>query len=221
MVERQAGESRADFRPALHDRDLVLGEKLAEHFRQQFRGARRQFRGLQHDAIAGGKRGDHRRQRQIDRIVPWRDDFDDAKRLDQDFRAVRPEFEPDGNALRLHPSWQMPQGVARRSMHRPDFRQQGLVARPAAEIFGDGVGDGVGLKLYCVAQAGEVGAALVQRRRAFGRKGVALTFQDLGQAFGSHVRKPGRRNLSSWTCASLPTLWAPKAGVFVQAVASA
>ena len=82
MIERQRVRRPGRFRP----RSPVTTSSSASNFcrdrlRQQRGRPRRQFARLDHHAIAGGERADRRRQRELQRIIPRRDDADDAERL--------------------------------------------------------------------------------------------------------------------------------------------
>ncbi len=177
MIEGEPRESGADIGAAQHGRHLLAGEKPGQELGDEFRGARRELRGLQHDAVARGERGDQRHHRQLEGIIPRADDADDAERLAENPRATRPELETDRDALRPHPAREMARGVADAGERREDLREQALMARAVAEIGGDRCRDLIGVLPDRRLEAGEIGAALGQRRRAGGKKRLALALQ--------------------------------------------
>ncbi len=143
MVEGQRRERLGDRHVADDDRHLVGGEMLGDQALQQLGEARRQFRRLQHGAVAGRQRVGQRRQRQDQRIVPGRHDADDAERLVAHPGPARLEGDVDAAALRLHPSGERFGGVADGVEGRADLQELGLGLRALAEIGGDRRGEGI------------------------------------------------------------------------------
>jgi len=66
------------FRARMYDGDFVFCKYLAQHVGHQLRRARRKFGGLDHGAVAGRNCGRQRHQAKTHRIIPRRDDADDA-----------------------------------------------------------------------------------------------------------------------------------------------
>ena len=112
VIELRRGERAPDVGIARHDGELVLGEAPRDELGDQRRGPRRELGGLHQHAIAGGERAGRRHDRELERVVPRRDDADDTERLRQDFAAPGQQRERRGNAPRSHPARQIAQRVA-------------------------------------------------------------------------------------------------------------
>ena len=95
VIERKRRERRANGGVTGDHRDFVLGEGLGDQRSQQLAGRRRDLRRLDHRAIAGGERRRERHQRERERVVPRRDDADDAERLRLDVRAAQAHRQRD------------------------------------------------------------------------------------------------------------------------------
>ena len=74
MIKRQLAESHADAGIALHDHDLIWRENFLDQPRDQRTRSWREFRRLDHRAVAGSEGIDQRNERQLDRVIPRRDD---------------------------------------------------------------------------------------------------------------------------------------------------
>jgi hypothetical protein len=81
MIEGQARERVADIRAAGDDREFIRGEVLRDHAFEERRRFRSQLTVLQHDSVSRRQRSEHRKQRELDRIVPRTDDADVAEWL--------------------------------------------------------------------------------------------------------------------------------------------
>ena len=137
MVERKAGKGLADLRSA-HDGGDLLGRKQArQKLGEEIRRARRQFRRLQHHAVAGGKCRDQRHDGEVERIVPRADDPDHADRLIENARAGGQQLEADRDPFRPHPTREMAQRVANGRLRRKDLADLRLVTRAVAEVCRD------------------------------------------------------------------------------------
>src|SRR5262249_4202940 len=81
--------------------------------------------------------------RELHRVVPWRDDPDDADRLRQDLHAGREEHPARLAVLGLHPIAKVRTRVLDSAQHQEQLRHQALVARSISEIARYGIGNGV------------------------------------------------------------------------------
>ena len=134
MIERQRGEG---FRDLLLDagHHHFAGVELGGNQLLQQRGKpRHQFARLDHHPVARGDRADCRRQGQLQRIIPGRDDADDAERLRDQPVLGRHELQRGGDAPRRHPFFQVLGGVLDFAEHEHRLREQGLDAAAMAEI---------------------------------------------------------------------------------------
>ena len=134
MVELEPGELGADLRVAGHHGDLVFVIELAQHGGEQLRRCWRELGRLQHDAIAGGDRRRKRRERERHRIVPGRDDADDAERLIDDSVRTGKEHHGGAAALGPHEAAEIAVQIFDGGNHRADVEQQRLLPCPVAEI---------------------------------------------------------------------------------------
>lgn len=144
MVEREAGKRSANLGPAADDRDLVGWERVSQQAGEEGRGRRSVLGGLEHHPVAGRQGGPEWGEREIDRIVPGRDDADYAERLVDDLGAARQEVEGDGTALRLHPGCEMAGRVLDPRDGGEQVGEQRLVPRSVPEVGGYG-GRNIGL----------------------------------------------------------------------------
>ena len=78
MVEALAAEDLGDIGTARHHRNLVGREPLGQQAGHQFAGPGGQFGRLDQDPAAGRQGGHQRHEAQLDRIIPGRDNPDDA-----------------------------------------------------------------------------------------------------------------------------------------------
>ena len=74
VVERQSREGFADLVIPLHHRDHIIAQRCREDLRQQRGGAGGVLGGLEQRAVPRCGGGHQRREREVERIVPWRDD---------------------------------------------------------------------------------------------------------------------------------------------------
>ena len=171
------GEDAALAGAAQHRRHLLAREEAGQQLRHELAGARRQFRGLQHHAVAGGERREHRHHRQLEGVIPRADDADDAQRLIKDARPRRHQLEADGDALRSHPVSEMARGVADAGERREHFGQHGLVPRAVAEIGGDRFGQPRRAVANGRTELRQIGAALREGGRRALEEGRALALE--------------------------------------------
>ena len=125
LIERQGGECSA---VTADYGDLFFGEELAEHRREYSVRRRCELRRFEHDAVSRGDRGDHRHQRQVDGIVPRRDDADHTERLILDAIAAEPHVQGDAAARRAHEATEIAREVINALDDADDFHQRCLVA---------------------------------------------------------------------------------------------
>jgi hypothetical protein len=98
MIEGQLRKRLRDAGVALDDRQLVLGEVLADQLGEQRRGMRRHLGHLDQRPIAGGQRCGERRDGEENRVVPGDDDAHGAERLIAHFGP--PRLEPQRHRAR-------------------------------------------------------------------------------------------------------------------------
>ena len=159
-------------------------KQAGQKFGQKIRRARREFRRLQHHPIAGGQRRDQRHDREVERIIPWADDADDAHRLIKNAGGGRHQLKPDRNPLRLHPTRQMAQRVADRRLHRNDLAKLGLVTRAIAEIRRDRFGKTADVTSDRFVEPGQIGAPFLQGWRARAQERRPLRIKDVAHRCG-------------------------------------
>jgi hypothetical protein len=124
-IERQGGECGA---VAADNGDLFFGEELAQHRREHGVRGRCELRRFEHDAVSRGNRGDHRHQRQVDWVVPRRDDADHAERLILDAIPAEPHVQGDVAARRAHEAMEIALEVVNALDDAQDFHHRRLVA---------------------------------------------------------------------------------------------
>jgi len=137
VVERERGETLADLGAAGDDHDFRRAEIFTNRLRQAGGESRGEFARLDHREVAGGERADQRRERQLQRIVPGRDDADDAERQRHQAVRARPEVKLGRNAPRLHPARHVPQRVFDGGLDNERFGELRFVGRAVAEIGAD------------------------------------------------------------------------------------
>ena len=103
MIERQRCHEGRNRRIALHHAHLVGRKELRNQRRELRRSVRREFARLDDHAIASSERVDGRPQRQLHRVVPWRDDAHHTERLRLHVGARRHQIQRRARAARLHP----------------------------------------------------------------------------------------------------------------------
>ena len=118
MIERQRCKGPGDIVVDAGDENFG-GVELGRYQLSQQRGeSRHQFARLDHHAVARGKRPDGGRQRELKRIIPGRDDADDAERLRDQPVLGRHELQCGRDASRRHPFLQMFGGVPDLAEHQ-------------------------------------------------------------------------------------------------------
>ena len=135
--ELQARERSAHFGAAREHCDFGLVERRREHARHQLRRARCELAGLDHRPVAGCEHARQRRECQVHREVPGRDDPDCALRLVFDVSpgAEQPEDRrTDLALLSLHPLAQIVLGVLERGDRARYVGEQGGVHGTMPEI---------------------------------------------------------------------------------------
>jgi hypothetical protein len=105
-----------------------LGEDLAEHRREHGVRRRGELRRFEHDAVSRGDRGDHRHQRQVDGVVPRRDDADHTERLILDAIAAGTHVQGDVAAGRAHEPTEIADQVVDPLDDAQDFHHRRLVS---------------------------------------------------------------------------------------------
>ena len=153
------------------------GPRAASSQRRQLVGRpRRHLGGLQRDAVAGGERADEGREAELDRVVPGREDADDAERLRHEPRPARPERQVDSDGPRAGPAAQAAARVPGRVGDDQDLGEQRLLSRPPAEIGVEGAHEALAPLDQEAAERSQQPLALVER-----------------QPSGSGVDRPERR----------------------------
>ena len=143
VIERQLREGLAHLGPAGHHRDLVGGERLGDEIAQELRGLGDELARLDHGAVARRERRDERSEGQRHRVVPGRDDPDDAERLVEDAARRRHELEARLALLGLHPVAQVLPRVPDLAEQDEDLRDERLVLGAVAEVSRDRLSDPV------------------------------------------------------------------------------
>ena len=152
VVERLRAERGAKRRVAVHHRDVIAREGLADQLLEQRRRARRQFGHLDDRAIAGRQRADERPGGEQHRIIPRHDDADHTERLRHDFRARRQQPFVGAAALRFHPALAVPERGVDLFLHEQEFGEQHFLFRAIAEVGVHRVGEGVAIVEHEFAQ---------------------------------------------------------------------
>ena len=109
MVEPLRQQLFHSLRCVRHQSDQLLRKALADDLRQngcRGRSARRRF---QHHAVPCGQCPDERQQRQLQRVIPRRDDEHHAQRFVAHTASRRPGEERRRDAARPHPAFQVTQ----------------------------------------------------------------------------------------------------------------
>ena len=204
MVERQLRERPADLGVPDDHAHLVPGIDVGEQVLQQVGRARGQFGGLHEHRVAAGERLGGRDDGKLERIVPGRDDADDALGLVAHIGAAG-----NGNA-----DVEMPRGrgppvevaacVLDRGDAHGDLGGQGLVGRAVAEVRADRLDDLAAALADRAHQVAQLHAADAYARRGLERKGGALGLEERAQPItvgfeggvhaGSLYRRPGAGN---------------------------
>ncbi len=180
MVQRQRGHRGGHVCPALHHRHAIGREHTGQQIGQERAGARRVFRRLQQHMVARGDGGGQWHQCQRDRVIPGRDHPDHTQRRRPQLRARRPQSPARPHPLRLRPAPQVAAQVVDGRQHAHAIGQFRFGVGAVAEVLGDGLGHLVQAWLQRLAQAAQVGFALVERR-ALRLPGTAQGVQDGGE----------------------------------------
>ncbi|MNI47526.1 hypothetical protein D3C73_1020520 [compost metagenome] len=183
MVQRQRGHCRCNIGPALHHRHAIGREHAGQQIGQERAGARCVLGRLQQHMVAGGNRSGQRHQRQRDRVVPRRDHPDHAQRRRPQLRAGWPKLPACRRMTRLRPASQVAAQVIDGRQHAHAIGQFRFDMGAVAEVLGNGRSHFVHALLQRLAQAAQVGFALVQRR-TLGLPGAAQGVQDGGEVGG-------------------------------------
>ena len=139
-VERQRGQRGGDVGAASRDRHGVGVEDLRQPRGEPRRAGGRELRGLEHDAVAGRQGGHERHQRELDRIVPRREDQRRAVGAGVDFAAPRPHREGNRHAPRPRPAAEIRKGGGDLLPHEGRLREMRFEAG-LAEILRERVSD--------------------------------------------------------------------------------
>jgi hypothetical protein len=108
-----------------------------DHLLEQCREPRRQLARLDHHPVAGGERADRGRKRELQRVVPGRDDADHPEWLRDQAVFRGPELQRGRDAPRRHPPLQVPGGVLDFGEQEQRLGDRRLDRRSVAEIGGD------------------------------------------------------------------------------------
>src|SRR5215207_10103779 len=100
------------------------------------------FDGFEHDAVPGGDRGDDGHQRQVDGVVPRRNDPDHAERLVFDAVGAEPQRQGDAAAGRAHESTEIAIQVVDALNDADKLHHRGFVSRAMSEVGVDRLLDG-------------------------------------------------------------------------------
>ena len=187
VVERQAGEPGGQRGVALDHAELVGIEGFVHQTRHQFRGARREFAGLEHDAVACRQRGGRRRQGQLHRIVPRRDDAHNAQRLPLDIGGGGLEVDRCGHLDRLDPARQVLVQVADEAAQQEQVGHLGEVARAHAKVGLHRVAQGLAVAVDEPAQAPKAVAPQGQGHVDLGAAGLVLGVKEGVHGQGKRV----------------------------------
>ena len=110
---------------------------------------------------------DKRRQCQIDRIIPRRDDPHHAERNITDFGLGGPHFPACLTAFRFHPALEIVQGIINFGKDDTGFTEQGFVQRAIPKIRADGLRHFIQSCFEPLAQALQVVQTLLIGRAVF------------------------------------------------------
>src|SRR5690554_1159597 len=138
MVEGLTAESLTHRRTARDNSHFRLVIGLTQKTRHQLRGSRREFRWLDHRAVARREDACEGRPGEVDREIPRADDAHRAERLilNAGLRAKQTQRELDLALFRLHPLAQMLLRMLERAEGAHHIRQQRLLMAAMAEIGG-------------------------------------------------------------------------------------
>lgn len=131
MVEPLRQQLLHDLRCMRNQSDLFFGKTLADDLRQHGRRGRSARRRFQHHAIPRSQRSDERQQRQLQRIIPRRDDEYHTQRLAAYPTPCRPCEERRRDVARAHPALQVAQREADFTCDDADFGHVTLDGRLA------------------------------------------------------------------------------------------
>ncbi len=174
MVEGQGAKDTGVLQLAADQCNMVFGEDLAQHGLERGVGGWRCLRHLDHDAVAGGQRGNQRAQRQIDREIPGRDDTNDALGLVGDAQAVAGEQQLGPAPARPHPAAHMRDGMTDLQRGRQHLQHLGLGQRASAKILGDRFGKHVLVAQELLLESAQVPTPLPCIRQGVAQEGLLL-----------------------------------------------
>ena len=178
VVEALGQQGRGLRDAALDDGDRVGVEVLRQQPGHGGGGRGGQFAGLDDDRVAGGERADQRGEQELERVVPGRDDEDDAERVVlRPGRGVGAEVCGDRGGLGAQPAVEVVQGVVDLADGEVDLGAEGFRGA-LAEVRVEGGGQllaVLGEQFAQPARAGRaprdgLGAAGSGRWRAAGRR---------------------------------------------------
>ncbi len=168
MIERQRSKGLCDLVLDAGDEQLSGIELLGNGLLQECRKVRHQFARLDDDTVAGGDRADRGRQRELQRIIPGRDDADHAERLRDQPVARGQELQRGRHALRRHPGLQVFCRMPDLGEHQHRLGDIGLHRRAVAEIGRDRLPEALLVLADNSAQPRQPVEALGQIRRRLG-----------------------------------------------------
>ena len=170
---------------------------------------RRQLGRLDHHPVAGGDRADRGRQRQLQRIIPGRDDADHPERLRDQAVLARHELQRGVDALRRHPFLQVLGGVLDLDIEEQRLGDGGLDGGAMAEIGRDRLLEAGLVLLDRGAQPAQPVDPDVAARQGIGPRGVELGMEGVveggkGRILGSEGFQGLVHGISPFLAFSLP-----------------
>jgi len=181
QVEGQRREVGGELGAALHERDVIGGEALADDVGDEGADARHELRGLEEHPVARREGVDERGAEELEWVVPGADDADDPEGLRDDLGAARLEEPAHGAGGGAHPVGEVLAGVLDGLKRDEELGDEGLVAGAVPEVFGDGPHDVFLAAEHHVGEALEVAHALVVGARRSVARGAMHRLEERAQ----------------------------------------
>ena len=159
---------------------------------------RRQLARLDHGAVAGGDGADRGRERELQRIVPGRDDADNPERLRDQAILARHELQRGVHAARRHPFLQMLDGVLDLDIEEQRLGDGGLDGRAVAEIGRDRLDEPRLIVLHHLAQPPQPVDPHLAGRHRLGARGVDLGMKGIIQGGKGRALQRLVHGISPW-----------------------
>ena len=147
MVEALCQQLLHHLRCVGHQRRLLLRKTLADDLRQHRRRRRSARRRFQYHTVPRSQRSDERQQRQLQRIIPRRNDEHHTQRLIADAAPRRPCKKRGRDTPEPHPAFQVVQREADFTQHDADFGHITLDGR-LTQIGTQGIAQGLLMPPY-------------------------------------------------------------------------